>query len=301
MKNSRFLLFSLFTLLTFSILITACQKSVNNNQNSSTTEEQQAQLSMSSVSQDQADGVFNDVFANVVGVNSDLGIGTGIGVFFGKSNPGFGPGPDSPHHCFTITITPINPLVFPKTVIIDFGTGCTCGDGHVRRGKIITVYTAPIILPGSKATTTFDGFYTDSIKVEGTHIVQNNSTGGHLVLNIKVENGKLTAPSGNFIMWNKNVTLTQIEGSSTIHNPLDDVFSITGSGNGTVKHGDNTIQWSTEILEPLIRKFICRWTVKGTQRITVNGITGILNYGNGDCDNKATLTIGTTVINITLP
>ena len=299
MKKSGIILFSLVALFICSVFFIACQKSVNTNNNGSPTDEQKAQLSMSSVAQDQADNIYNDVFANVMGVNADLGIGGGIGVFFSKTNPGFGP--DTMAHCFTVTITPHDPFVFPKTVVIDFGTGCTGSDGHTRRGKIITVYTGPMIIPGSKATTTFDGFYTDSIKVEGTHIVQNNSTSNHFIFSITVENGKLTAPSGNFIMWNKHITVTQIEGNGTPHFPLDDIFSITGSGNGTVKHGDNTVQWSFEIIEPLIRKFICHWTIKGTVRLTVNGITGILNYGNGDCDNKATLTIGNVVINITLP
>ncbi len=297
MKQLRTVSGSFTILLLFSVFIISCQKSVTNNTGTTPTDEQKLQLSISSSAQDQADNVYNDVFANVMGVNADLGIGGGIGVF-GK---GGGPGADSLPHCFTVTIIPLDPLVFPKTVTIDFGTGCTGTDGHTRRGKIITVYTGPMIIPGSRATTTFDGFYTDSIKVEGTHIVQNNSTGNHFIFSVKVENGKLTAPSGNFILWNKNITVTQIEGNGTIHNPLDDIFSITGTGNGTVKRGDNTVQWSAEIINPLIRKFICRWNVKGTVRLTVNGITGLLDYGNGDCDNKATLTIGTFVINITLP
>lgn len=286
MKKARIFLLTFSAVLFFSILFFACNKSVSNT--NSATDEQKAQLTASSVAQDQADGAFDDVFANVMGVNADIGIGGGIGVF-------------NFDRCFTVTITPNDPHTFPKTVVIDFGTGCTGFDGITRRGKIITVYTGPMVLPGSKATTTFDGFYRDSIKVEGTHIVENVSTDSHFIFNIKVENGKLTAPSGNFIMWNKNITIKQIEGSATIHDPLDDVFSITGSGNGTVKKDTTTLQWTAESLDPLIRKFLCRWAIKGSLKITVNGITGILDYGNGDCDNKATLKIGGTVINITLP
>jgi hypothetical protein len=65
-----------------------------------------------------------------------------------------------------------------------------------------------------------------------------------------------------------------------------------------VIHAGNT--WSSVILDPLIKKFTCRWIVKGTKRITRNNHLGILDYGNGDCDNQAVLTINGVAHTITL-
>ena len=65
---------------------------------------------------------------------------------------------------------------FPVKVVIDFGTtGCRGLDGHYRKGKIITEYTNRLIVPGAFATTRFDGFYVDTIKVEGIHKITNTS------------------------------------------------------------------------------------------------------------------------------
>ncbi|HEY5771115.1 MAG TPA: hypothetical protein VIS75_00755, partial [Chitinophagaceae bacterium] len=61
------------------------------------------------------------------------------------------------------------------------------------------------------------------------------------------------------------------------------------------------------ITEPLIKKFTCRWLVKGiirTARInlaTNSPWVATINYGIGDCDNKAVVTINGVPHNITLP
>jgi hypothetical protein len=79
---------------------------------------------------------------------------------------------------------------------------------------------------------------------------------------------------------------------------LDDIFSITGGGHGENSRGKT---WGHEIIEPLIKKFSCRWISKGVMRIKFNNTGGLLNFGNGSCDNKAELTINSTVRIITLP
>ncbi|HRB72977.1 MAG TPA: hypothetical protein PK776_14125 [Flavobacterium sp.] len=78
----------------------------------------------------------------------------------------------------------------------------------------------------------------------------------------------------------------------------DDVFSIRGNAlttlpNGTVLH--------MEITEPLIRNIGCPVIVKGKKTITKNSQTFVLDYGNGTCDDMATLTLpGGTVVTIYL-
>jgi hypothetical protein len=298
MKKIKVLSTALLCCLTLSLVLIACKKE------SSLSAEEIAQAKISSESEEDAEGVFDEIFDNVVGVNDELGLGTGVGVFGRAANGGNyvdlqGRG-DSAGHCFTLTITPLQMGVFPKTVTIDFGTGCLGRDGKTRKGKIVTVYTGRLVVPGSSATTTFVDYYVDSAKIQGTHTLTNQSTSAGESFNVKVQNGKITVPSGNYIAWNKNKTWTKIGGSSTPLILADDVFSITGVTNGTVSYNGNTVQWSTEILQPLIRKFICRWIVEGQKRITRNGHTGVIDYGNGTCDNLATLSINGNTFNITL-
>ncbi len=284
-------------LLVCSIGFLACQK------NSNPPANQQQDFTVISTSEDEADNIFNNVFDNVMGTNAEVGLGTGIGVFgrsAGHGTVGKPDGSDSTSHCFTVTITPETPEVFPKTVIIDFGDGCLGSDGRTRKGKIITVFSGRMITPGSTATTTFQDYYVNNILVEGTHIIQNNSISNNAIFTVTVHDGKLTGPNGNYIEWNKIKTWTQIDGNGTPDNPLDNIYSITGSSNGTLHIGDSTRQWSTETLKPLIRKFVCSWITQGQLSLTWDDLNAVLDFGDGGCDNKATVTFNGKTYNIYL-
>lgn len=291
---------SLFmTLLTAIVLLVGCKKNADEQ---GALDEQS--IVMTSEADAEADILYNEVFDNVMGVDGEVGLGAGIGVFktsSGEAEPLLlGRTDSSGQRCFTVTVTPQQSNSFPRTIVIDFGAGCLGRDGRLRKGKISTVYTGRMVMPGSKATTTFDNHFVDSIKVEGTHSVENVSTSNQRSFNLKVVNGKLSKPSGDYTLHNKNKTWLQTEGNGTPLFPVDDVFSITGNSSGTVKRGTATNTWTSDILQAVIRKFTCRWPVSGQVQTTRNSRTGLLDYGNGACDNKATLTINGVVHHITL-
>jgi hypothetical protein len=282
-----------FTFLFSLLMFVSCQP-----ENSQTITEEQQQIEASTVSSEadaEAEIVFNDVFDDAMGVNDEVGIeGTGT---LNRINP-----------CYTITVTRLNPPdLFPVKVVIDFGTiGCLGIDGHFRRGKIITQYTRRLIVPGASATTTFDGFYVDSIKVEGTHKITNtSSTNNERQYTVDVTGAKLTKPSGNFVEWRNHKVITQIEGLGTVA-PIDDIFRIEGSAGGKVKKGALLVAWESNILEPLIKKFSCRWIVKGKIKTVRPNSTAnspwiaVLDFGSGACDNQATITINGVSRQITL-
>ncbi len=300
MKKIKNLSHAFITLLTASSLLVACQK---NTDVQDALKEETEQAITTSEADAEADVLYDDVFDNVMGINEEVGLGGSIGVF-GRSSvvntAGRFEGTDSTQRCFTVTITPLAPGVFPKKVILDFGTGCKGKDGHIRRGKVITNFSGRMVEPGSKAITTFDGYYLDSTKIQGTHIIQNNSTSNNRVFMVRVENGMLSQPSGNYVAWNELKVRTQIEGNGTPNFLNDDIFSIRGEASGTVKRNDRTIQWTSNIVEPVIRKFTCRWAVKGQIKITRNTKESLLDYGNGTCDDQATLTINGNIHSITL-
>jgi hypothetical protein len=289
----------LATILTLTIVFIFASCSKNGEQSTQTAQQSLTQASIEADAEGEI--VYDDVFNNVMGVNSTVAIG-GTGVFE-PANPGQ-PGtlePATPP-CFTLGIEFLgNPDNFPVKVTIDFGTGCLGKDGRTRKGKIITVYSGHMILAGSVAETSFDNYYVNDIKVEGTHRVENKSTPGAFTFETKVVNGKLTRLNGDFVNWNRTRTITQVEGNTTPMNPLDDAYSIVGIGSGIVQRGDKTATWTTANIEPLIKRFDCRWITKGKQAIQRNdGPQGILDFGNGDCDNKATITVNGVSIEITL-
>ena len=228
------------------------------------------------------DDVFNITASmNKSEVGEDLGVSANISGLF---EPGSTTTTNTAR-CFTITVVPNIPNVFPKTVTIDFGTGCLGRDGKYRKGKIVSIYTNRMIVPGAKVSTTFIGYHVDSFKIEGTHITENNSTSNMQGWKVVVIDGKITNTNTNrWRKWNSVKNVLQIAGNGTPNFPLDDIYKITGSATGA-NSGNQT--WSSLIVEPLIKKFACPWIVQGKVRLVRNGRAALLDYGNGNCDNQA--------------
>jgi hypothetical protein len=293
------------------LIIGSCSKENSGNDNAQ--QEDQASL-VSSESDVEAEMVFNEIFDDAMGPSDEVGMaGTGIFARAVNTSSGDVARPDTLPPCVTVTVTHINPPnVFPVRVVIDFGnTGCVCRDGRTRRGKIITEYTNRLLYPGAIATTTFDGFYIDSIHVEGTHKITNTSTPNvtpppDRKFIVDVIDAKLTKPNGNYTSWSSHKTITQIEGLGTPAIPLDDVFKIEGSARGQVRRDNLLVAWESSIIDPLIKRFTCRWIVKGqvkTVRLASSVSTrwtAVLDFGNGNCDNQATITINGVTRQITL-
>ncbi len=280
-----------------SIGMISCEKDKSDSE-LTPAEQEQATLA-SSEAEAEADNIFDNIFDNVMGVNAEVGMG-GTGIFGGRVAQ-----IDS-HHCFIVTVTRLNASSpFPVKITMDFGTGCVGRDGRLRTGKIHTVYTGRLIHPGKMATTTFENHTVDSILVQGTHIITNTSTTTALRFSVEVQNGKLTHPNGNWHQWNSSRVITQVEGMISPAVPLDDVFKITGHGAGAVKRGNIITTWESLIMDPLIKRFNCRWIVKGNVKIVrhIGSVThqATLDYGQGACDRHATLNINGVMHNILLP
>lgn len=188
--------------------------------------------------------------------------------------------------CAVVTVTPQNG--FPKTVVIDFGTGCTSPNGITRRGIINIVLSDSLRVPGSVAVMTFNNYYVNNYKKEGTITWTNTSTANVRSWRREVVNGKITAPNGRFWTHNGVKEIAQIAGLGTPHNPFDDVFRITGHSSVTNSNGHTR---TAVIIEPLEKKVSCHNISKGRVRFEGPNHFAILDYGNGDCDNLATITI----------
>lgn len=293
MKTKLTLLFA--GLITFSTLIfTSCQKDDSTENGAAEKEEFANAASQAEV---EADIAFHDVFNNVMGINADVDLG-GTGALADGSNPQDAPvlyGPnevDSIPDCVNITATPLTEgSRFPLQVVIDFGEGCTGLDGRVRKGKIITVYSNRAYMPGSTISTSFEGYFVNSLKIEGTHVITNTSSANGFSFTVAID-GTITRPNGNYIEWTSNKSIAQSEGQSTSGDYSDDAFSVTGQAAGIVKINERFFEWNTSITSPLIIKPTCRWIVKGTLSYQKNGNSvASLDYGNGACDNEATLSV----------
>jgi len=186
----------------------------------------------------------------------------------------------------------LDTTAFPRTLTIDFGNeNCLCNDGKYRRGKIIISFTGRYREVGTIRTTTFDSFYVNDNKVEGTKVVTNKGLNGdgHMYWTMDVE-GKITlANDSGTIQWNAQRQREWFAGFDTPRDRWDDIYMITGTANGTRING---ISWTRTITKALESKLACRFIVSGTISIKPEGRPErILDFGNGECDNLATVTV----------
>lgn len=191
--------------------------------------------------------------------------------------------------CATVTIAPFDLTTFPKTITIDFGsTNCLGNDGRNRRGVIEVVTTGWYRDSGSVISVTPINYFVDDNQVQGNKTITNEgrNNAGNLHYGIDV-NGSVTTSEG-IITWTSDRDREWIEGESTIFNPWDDVYLITGTASGTNVQGE---AYTVTILTPLRIQFGCRWIEAGSLKIESGGNEIVVDYGSGACDATATVTI----------
>lgn len=186
--------------------------------------------------------------------------------------------------CTEVTVEP-NDGTFPKTVTIDYGAGCLCRDGKFRKGKIVLHYTAPIRRAGAVLTVKLRDFYVNRVHIEGTKTISNLSAGGQLKFSVQVAGGKVTWPNGRGFTHESLKVIMQIEGGDT-RTIRDDVYSIEGRAK-TVYASGLTIVKNTET--PLIKPIACHFIVQGKLKVRINAREFFIDFGTGECDNKALL------------
>jgi len=216
--------------------------------------------------------------------------------------------------CRIITFNPSKD-VYPHQKTIDFGAGCKGNDGIIRKGKkIITVYTNPsAALAGTLISKiTFNNFYVDGVNIKGDvkSYVETPSNHGSRAMKVVV-NEKLNSSNGDSKTFTATHYWEQTAGGSSPRHQ-DDIFKITGNAEGNeILDGVTSIQWTSKIdaLHPVIKSGGCNYRTKGVMNIQLYITTGgkstfteCLDYGDGACDNKATLSInGGTPQEVTLP
>lgn len=200
--------------------------------------------------------------------------------------------------CATITI---DTTVMPHVMLIDFGEeNCLGGDGKWRRGQIIVTFTGPYHQPGTVITLTFNNYYVNDNHVQGSKVMTNlgPNEDGHPEYSTVVDGSVTLNDGGGVISWQSERLRTWIEGYNT---PMwyDNVFLITGSGTRSHSNGAG---FTRTILEPLRKELTCHHFVSGVvQTVPVNRPTRTLDYGDGTCDNIATVTVGNRTFIIRLP
>ncbi|MDP2724419.1 MAG: hypothetical protein Q8O72_16830 [Bacteroidales bacterium] len=200
--------------------------------------------------------------------------------------------------CVTITL---DTVAVPHALIVDFGTeNCLCNDGRYRRGQIIVSFTGRYRQPGTVITHTFNNYYVDDNHVEGTKVVTNMgfNEANHMYFQIDVVGVIHRANDGGTISWNSSITREWVEGLFTF-TLWDDVYLISGTSSGIRANGET---WQRTTITPLRKELGCKHFVSGILEITPGERpVRVLDYGDGECDNIATVTVNGQVFTIYLP
>jgi hypothetical protein len=191
--------------------------------------------------------------------------------------------------CPTITVDHPDTTHWPKVITIDYGeTDCIGFYGNTRRGKIVIAITGRYRIEGSQKTVTLVDYYINDIHIEGTKTITNNgrNENKNLTFTVELVDGKITTP--NDIVIEREFTRTRewVNGEAT-GNFWDDVCFITGNAWGVNFKGESCTR---TILTPLEWAASCRFIKSGSVESVVGERTPvILDYGEGECDNVATV------------
>jgi len=200
--------------------------------------------------------------------------------------------------CVEISLDTVS---IPHALIIDFGEeNCLCNDGKYRRGIIIVSFTGHFWRPGTVLTYEFDNYHVNDNRVEGTKVITNMGFNDedNMYYSFEVIGVIYLANNGGTISWNSSMEVEWIEGIDTFI-LRDDVYLISGEADGIRANG---YTWEREIINPLRKEIGCKHFVSGTVEMRPEGLAiRLLDYGNGECDNIATVIIDGVVYTIMLP
>jgi len=203
--------------------------------------------------------------------------------------------------CATLTF---DTLAAVKTVTVNFGaTNCVGNDGRNRRGAIILNFTGRYRDSLTVITVTPQNYFVNDNEVTGYKSITNkgHNAAHHLVYDITANIRIVKANNGGTVTWQSTRQREWTAGENTF-TWADDMYSITGSASGSTAGGNS---FQSVITSPLIRNMTLgcrRYFTAGTLVHTPLGkAPRTIDYGNGACDDLATVTINGTVYNITLP
>lgn len=177
---------------------------------------------------------------------------------------------------------------FPKTVTFDYSQGCTDKWGRTRKGKVIVTVTGDMSVQGSMSTVTFDEFSVNDISIQGERFAENIGVNdaGNIVIQYSAT---ITSSKGDRTREHSFERQREwISGSQTC-DVMDDEFYITGEGTMNTCHGRTVNASITEAIHYKMRQ--CNYPQRGKIDIGSDKRGVLIDFGNGECDNIATVTV----------
>ncbi|PWK19144.1 hypothetical protein [Xanthomarina spongicola] len=280
MKTMKLKTKVVFALMAFGLLITGCTE---NESTEPVTEDQELTEVVQSSEMDVMSASLEDF---IIEVYEDQENAEAKGMVSSKA---------SFPNCVTVTLVMEENF---RELTVDFADGGCVIRGHLYEGQVVITYERNPI-----EHQVFLGYVLNDFYFDNKHVIGSNS----ILRELSNDNGNpqfthtvdLTVvwPSGMQASREGQIIREWIEGfDSGVF--TDNVFEITGYWNATFVNGGTH---SYEIVLPLRREVTCYHFVAGSIDVERTFFGGILDYGDGACDNLATFTFTDgTVIDIIL-
>jgi hypothetical protein len=186
-----------------------------------------------------------------------------------------------------VTVDPTG-RAYPKTITIDYGDGIELVNGRIITGKIIIEVSARPLTNGATRDVTYENFYVDSVHIEGGATRTFTGTDSTERIFANESDLTLTFPDGTVLTRTAERTRTLADGFETLFSHSDDLILIEGVVDYETSNGTT---FSKSITYPLTKTGACRFIIEGTVAFTLNGEEfAELDYGDGTCDDVATIT-----------
>jgi hypothetical protein len=194
--------------------------------------------------------------------------------------------------CPTINVNYLTP---PYSITLDWGTTCSTGSG-----KIDISLSGLMTTKENVATFKIENYVVDNKKVSGTTKITYSgpNPGNGWPRYDFISEGKIVYADNTFITFRYDGVRLLADGAGTA-TVSDDLWRTEiHSANGVNKDGTT---WTGKSTKVMIKRGDCKWYNSGTYEITPSkGDKITIDFGDGTCDNKATMTVGTKVTAITL-
>jgi hypothetical protein len=272
MKRTNFLPKLIIGLALLSLNFIGCKKDSNNPEPSTTNDESQVEARDMGQSEDVNSNIDNAVAEAMINPNT-------------ASIANRNDNPNSELSCASVVHDSI-----AQTVTITFNH-CMGPHGHVRDGQIIVTYhNGHYWDVGANWDVTFNNFYVDNMQVTGTRHVENVGPASNgMTWNITSSLTFTNSSNGNTRTWNstRTRTISQGYGDTVITNHIYVI-------NGNATHANSATGSSVDItITNVTRDLSCHYITAGTLLCdsSDNRPNKLIDFGNGTCDDLATVTV----------
>jgi hypothetical protein len=187
-----------------------------------------------------------------------------------------------------VTVKTPEKSAFPKTITLDYGSGCTDTEGNLRAGKVVVQITGPYWEKNTVRNAKLEDYRFNDLKVKGDRKEVNKGTNSegyyhfevdHSLTFTKADNGELICDRD----WKRSRIYDR---GNNLESNEDDQVWVTGSA----KVDKKDVSMLKEITVTLYRKLTCAHFMSGVITTTINKEkVAALDYGKeGECDDKAT-------------